>query len=158
MVSLRSTQPELVILVGIQASGKTSFYRERYLLTHVRVSLDLLRTRAREERFLTVCFETRMSLVYDNTNPTRAERETLIVRARNAGFEVTGFYFRSGIQECLERNALRAVREQVPEVGVRACATRMEIPRVDEGYDRLRCVSLLPGSGFSVREGNDAIH
>ncbi len=36
---------EAVVFCGIQGSGKTSFYRERLLATHVRISLDLLRTR-----------------------------------------------------------------------------------------------------------------
>ena len=157
MASLPSTQPELALLVGVQASGKTSFYRERYLLTHVRVSLDLLRTRARVDRFLSLCLDTRMSLVSDNTNPNRAEREPLIARAKAAGFLVTGFYFHSRIQECLDRNALRDADARIPEAGVRSCASRMEIPSALEGYDRLSYVRLLSGSGFSIEEWNDGI-
>jgi len=34
---------ELVILVGLQASGKTSFYRSHLAATHVHVSKDLMR-------------------------------------------------------------------------------------------------------------------
>jgi hypothetical protein len=45
---------EAVILVGIQAAGKSTFYRERFA-THVRVSLDLLRTRHREHSLLAWC-------------------------------------------------------------------------------------------------------
>lgn len=33
---------EAAILMGLQASGKTMFYRERFFHTHVRISLDLL--------------------------------------------------------------------------------------------------------------------
>ena len=36
------------MLCGVQGSGKTTLYRDRFLATHVRVSMDLLRTRARE--------------------------------------------------------------------------------------------------------------
>ncbi len=43
---------EEVIFCGIQASGKTTFYRERFFDTHVRISLDLLRTRRREQLLL----------------------------------------------------------------------------------------------------------
>ena len=39
---------ETVILVGIPGSGKTTFYRERFFETHVRISLDMLRMRDRE--------------------------------------------------------------------------------------------------------------
>src|SRR4051812_8782542 len=41
-----SSYMEAVILIGIQGSGKSTFYRERFFDTHVRVSLDLLKTRA----------------------------------------------------------------------------------------------------------------
>ena len=39
---------QLVVLCGAQGAGKTSFYRYRFFETHVRVNLDMLRTRARE--------------------------------------------------------------------------------------------------------------
>ena len=50
---------EAVVLCGVQGSGKTTLYRDRFLDTHVRVSLDLLGTRTREAAFLRVCLETR---------------------------------------------------------------------------------------------------
>jgi predicted kinase len=58
---------EAIVLCGVQASGKTTLYRDRFLATHVRISMDLLRTRAREAAFLALCLETRQPLVVDNT-------------------------------------------------------------------------------------------
>jgi hypothetical protein len=43
---------EAVLLIGIPGSGKTTFYRERFFNTHVRLSLDLLKTRERESALL----------------------------------------------------------------------------------------------------------
>jgi hypothetical protein len=76
---------EAVIFIGLQASGKSSFDKERFFSTHVRVSLDLLKTRPREERFLAVCLETDQRFVIDNTNPTREDRARYIPRAKAAG-------------------------------------------------------------------------
>ena len=75
---------EAVILCGVQGSGKTTLYRDRFLETHVRVSMDLLRTRAREAAFLKMCLETRMLFVVDNTNPTVADRARYVAPAREA--------------------------------------------------------------------------
>ncbi len=86
-------RPELAIFIGIQATGKTSLFRERFLQTHVRISLDLLRTRNREMRFLQLCLETGMDAVVDNTNPSLADRTKYIEPARAAGFRVVGNYF-----------------------------------------------------------------
>ena len=40
---------ELILLIGIQASGKSTFFKRRYCDTHVRINLDMLKTRHREE-------------------------------------------------------------------------------------------------------------
>lgn len=44
---------EAVIFVGVQGSGKSTFYRERFFDTHVRINLDMLRTRLKEQLLLT---------------------------------------------------------------------------------------------------------
>src|SRR6185503_3095740 len=48
---------EAVIFCGVQGSGKTTLYRDRFLETHARISMDLLRTRPREAAFLRTCLE-----------------------------------------------------------------------------------------------------
>ena len=48
---------EAVLLIGIQASGKTTFYLERFSRTHLRLNLDMLRTRRRERLLLAACLE-----------------------------------------------------------------------------------------------------
>jgi hypothetical protein len=52
---------EMIILIGIQASGKTSFYKERFFNTHIRISNDLLKTKNREVQLLDYCKKTEMS-------------------------------------------------------------------------------------------------
>src|SRR4051794_28227971 len=89
---VRSHTMEAVVLCGVQGSGKTTLYRDRFLATHVRVSMDLLRTRARETAFLALCLDTRQPFVVDNTNPTVAERARYIGLARAAGFSVVGYF------------------------------------------------------------------
>jgi len=38
---------EAVILIGIQGSGKSTFYRDRFFNTHVRINLNILKRRSR---------------------------------------------------------------------------------------------------------------
>ncbi|GDY12121.1 hypothetical protein LBMAG53_09990 [Planctomycetota bacterium] len=149
--------PELVLFIGIQATGKTSFFREQFLVSHVRISLDLLRTRHREARFLAVCIETRMDTVVDNTNPTKEDRIRYIAPAKTAGFAIRGFYFQSRAGEALARNAQRVGRAHVPEAGILGCARRLQVPDPSEGFDVLRHVSLLPDGSFLIQEWNDGL-
>src|SRR5919197_4671162 len=82
---------EAIVLCGLQGSGKTTFYRDRFLETHLRVSMDLLRTRTREAAFLKLCLDTRQPFVVDNTNPTPAERRRYVEPARAAGFRLVAY-------------------------------------------------------------------
>lgn len=50
---------EAVIFVGLRGAGKTTFYQERLFATHLRLSLDMLKTRHRERRLLQACLDAR---------------------------------------------------------------------------------------------------
>jgi predicted kinase len=146
--------PELVLFVGLQASGKSSFYRERFALAHAHVSKDILRNNKKPERrqrqLVAEALAAGKSVVVDNTNPTAAERAALIDLARAAGARVVGYYFESRVQECLERNRGRAGKAAVPEVAIYATVKRLERPRRAEGFDELHHVRLAVGGGFEV--------
>jgi predicted kinase len=143
---------EAVVFVGLQGAGKSTFYKGRYFATHVRVNLDMLKTRHRERRLMEVCIETRQPFVVDNTNPTRAERAVYVQAAKAAGFRVVGCYFQSRVEDCQRRNIAREAARQVPLKGLLGTAARLERPAWDEGFDELFYVRVADGGGF-VTEG-----
>ena len=146
----------MVIFIGLQASGKSSFYRERFFATHVRVGLDLLRTRHREKRFVELCLETRQPFVIDNTNPTRADRQRYLAPAKAAGFAVAGYYFRSAVEDCKRRNEARVGKAKIPLVGLLGTAARLELPSLGEGFDELHYVTPND-DGFTVEGWRDEV-
>lgn len=133
---------QAIIFCGIQATGKSTFYKKHFFRTHVHLSLDLLKTRHREDVFLQACLSTQQAFVVDNTNPTKAERAKYISAARQRKYKVIGYYFKSDIQDALTRNALRTGKENIPEVGVRATYKKFELPGLDEGFDELYIVEI----------------
>lgn len=46
-----------VIFIGLQASGKYTFYAARFAKTHLRLNLDMLKTRHREKILFSVCLQ-----------------------------------------------------------------------------------------------------
>jgi predicted kinase len=148
---------EAVILVGIQAAGKSTFYRERFFTSHLRVSLDLLRTRHRERALLTWCIQHRQPFVIDNTNPTVAERAVYITPAKAAGFRVVGYVFAPDVPASIARNAARPEAERVPAKAIGATRKRLEWPQYAEGFDELHYVEAIPGGGFQSEEWRDAV-
>jgi predicted kinase len=139
---------EAILLIGIQAAGKSTFYRRRFFDTHVRLSLDLFRTRYRERRMLEVCLETRMRFVVDNTNATVRERARYIVPARAAGFAIHGYFFVPDPKGCYERNKERGAA--VPAAGLFGTLKRLERPCHEEGFDMLWQVELRENGEFAV--------
>lgn len=148
---------QLVVFCGIQATGKSTFYQQRFFHSHARISLDLLRTRHRERLLLELCLQTQMRCVVDNTNPTRAERALYISAAQTAGFEIVGYFFQSIAAEAIGRNQQRPAGQQVPETGIRATRNRLELPVRAEGFDQLYFVRTLGNQQFDVTPWEDEI-
>ncbi|MDO7848049.1 AAA family ATPase [Hymenobacter sp. M29] len=141
---------QAIIFCGIQASGKSTFYCQRFLNSHVRISMDLLRTRHREALFLQLCLDTQARFAVDNTNPTAAERQRYIGPAKAAGYAIIGYYFNSATEAALLRNQQRPAVEQVPERGVRGTRARLELPSYAEGFDELYFVRIGHDGQFIV--------
>jgi predicted kinase len=148
---------EAVILIGIQGAGKSTFCRERLFDTHVRINLDMLRTRNREEHLLRTCLAQQQPFVVDNTNPTREERARYISAAKAAGFRVIGYYFASKVEECKQRNEERDPNRVVPIQGLLGTYNRLQLPSQHEGFDALYYVTIAGERSFTIAEWNDEI-
>jgi predicted kinase len=148
---------EAVILVGIQAAGKSTFYQQRFFATHVRISLDLLRTRHRVRSLLEWCLAHHQPFVVDNTNPTVAERAVYITPARAAGFRVVGYYFESNVPSSIRRNAARSGTARVPPAAIGGTKRRLVLPTRSEGFDSLHFVRIGPDGDFVIEEWRDAV-
>lgn len=133
---------EAVIFVGIQASGKTSFYRRHFADSHVHISLDVQRTRPREEQQFVVCLKKEKSFVIDNTNPLSTDRARYISRARQAGFRVVAYFFSTDLKDAIRRNNLRTGRQKVPIPAIAATLRKLQPPTLDEGFDSIYSVEI----------------
>ncbi len=141
---------EMILFTGCQGAGKTTFFLQRFFKTHVRVSLDMLKTRHRERLLVQACLHMKQRFVVDNTNATAKERSRYFELAHDSGFRVIGYYFDATIDEALERNARREGKERIPEVGVRGTHRKIEPPAFAEGFDELYRVRVRADGGHEV--------
>lgn len=141
---------QLIIFTGVQASGKSTFYQQYFYHTHLRINLDMLKTRHRENIIFEAALASKTKIVIDNTNMSRSDRARYIQRAKEYGFEIVSYYFETDLDSTLQRNAQREGKANIPEKGVKATFYKLEIPNITEGFDTLFTVKLLENNGFSI--------
>jgi len=135
------SKKQAIILMGLQASGKTSFFQTcmqagNYCL----ITLDALRTRTKENDAINQCLQTGQSYVVDNTNPTREDRARYIPIAKEHGYEVIGCFMQSIVKDCIARNERRV--DKVPELAIAGTCNKLQIPSYEEGFDTLYFVHI----------------
>ena len=135
---------ELIIFVGLQGSGKTTWYRAHFAATHVHVSKDLMpNARNRDARQLAEvekALAAGKSVVVDNTNPTVDSRAPLIALGRRHGARVIAVYFEPHVPTSLMRNRARQGKARVPDVAIFRTKKQLVPPSLDEGFDEIRVI------------------
>jgi predicted kinase len=106
---------KLVLLMGVPASGKTTWLRKH-----------------EDERCLYI----------DATFDLPWKRKPWIEMAREAGVPITLVYFQTPLAVCLDRNSKRSSDRMVPELVVRAMWDKMQgsPPVLEEGFARIDLV------------------
>jgi predicted kinase len=141
---------EAVIFVGVQGSGKTTFYRDRFFDTHVRINLDMLKTRHREQLLLAACLAAKQPFVVDNTNPLPSDRARYIGIAREAGFRVVAYFFDTTLRDAIQRNNQRTGKQKIPVPAIAGAFRKLQVPTLEEGFDDVYSVKVAPEGGFIV--------
>jgi predicted kinase len=154
-LSYHSLVAECVIFIGLPASGKTTFYHQRFAATHRHISKDHWPTAsnkdARQAALISTALAEAISVVVDNTNPSIADRAAIIALAREHGAHIVGYYFTATTREAVGRNRGREGKQRVPDVAIFTKAKRMVVPTREEGFDELQAVSIREDGTFEVR-------
>ena len=152
---------ELVLFVGVQASGKSTLYQMYFAPAgdYVYVSKDRLRNNRQPERRQRQLVEEALaagrSVVVDNTNALAEARAPLIQLGREYGAVVVGYAFETSVGASLKRNRAREGRARVPDVAIFATAKRLTPPAYAEGFDRLYTVRITEDGTFLLRRADE---
>ena len=139
---------ELIIFVGLQGAGKSTYYHANLAATHVHVSKDLMtnaRNRdAKQQQMIEEALAAGRSVVVDNTNPTPDVRAPLIAQGRRHGARVIACFFESSVKDAVIRNRRREGKARVPDVAIFVTAKKLKAPTPEEGFDEVRVIAPPP--------------
>jgi predicted kinase len=129
---------DLVVLCGLQGSGKSTFFGARFAATHAHVSQDRFRSApdkpARRRALVAAAAREGRSAVVDDTNLSRERRTELVALAREHGMRPVLYWIPPDVRASLARNAGRAGRARVPSVAIFAARKRLVPPDASEGF------------------------
>ncbi len=166
---------DLVILVGIQASGKTTYYRRHLRGEYLHVSLDNWRgkgnVRAKEHGAILEALASAggsggrvRGVVVDNTNTTSATRRRYFdyaaefSRDSGRGVRLVAYFFDADLESCLARNADRpkdapvGTPYYVPPEALEKFQGMLQPPAHEEGFEKVFRVRIAEDGAFDVTE------
>ena len=148
----------MIIFFGLQGAGKSTFYQTHFATTHAYVSKDALNRSktmnkaTKQNMLLEEALQADRSVVIDNTNPMKEDREPLIRLGHLYHATVIGYYFDAPVRECLARNRERIGKARVPDKVIYITSKRMVLPSLEEGFDALFRVHTKEDGLFEVAE------
>jgi bifunctional polynucleotide phosphatase/kinase len=142
--------PEMVILVGCPASGKSSF-SNRYLvpLGYVRVNRDTLGDQNKCLAAARQAFQQGKSVVVDNTNPGVDARSKYIELAKQFGAPVRAFVMGTSRELAEHLNLVRekmtkGATKRIPDIAYNTYFKNHAVPSTAEGISSVVTIDWLP--------------
>ncbi len=133
---------EIILMVGIPASGKSTFANLYFANSHSILSLDNLKTRYQEKQRINQAITLNENIVIDNTNVSISEREQYILLARKHNYKVKCYFFIPNVEESLIRNK-NPDRTEVPQVAIFDKLKKLQRPQFVEGFDEIHQVEAI---------------
>ena len=128
---------EMIVLSGVQCSGKSTLYQQKFAETHVRINLDTLRSRRKEMALFSSLIEEQRMVVIDNTNPTMQDRAKYISAAKQVNYRVVGIQLDVPISIAVARNLARINQAKIPDGIIQSTFRKMQPLSLSEGFDEI---------------------
>eukprot|EP01127_Copromyxa_protea_P001970 TRINITY_DN1186_c0_g1_i2.p1 TRINITY_DN1186_c0_g1~~TRINITY_DN1186_c0_g1_i2.p1 ORF type:complete len:394 (-),score=106.18 TRINITY_DN1186_c0_g1_i2:55-1236(-) len=148
--SYHKEEQEMVIMVGLPASGKSTF-SEKYFVPHgyVRINKDTLGTAAKCNALTKEALREGQSVVIDNTNGSLANRKEAIAIAQTYKVPVRCFIMNTPREVAAHLNYVRVAEtkggtRRIPDVAYNVYNKNFSAPQKSEGIDEIITIDFFP--------------
>ena len=146
-LKFKPKQKEMLIFVGFPASGKSSISKQiqRKNPSYKIINRDTLKTIKKCEKTTEEEIKKGYSIIIDNTNPTKENRNIFIKIAKKYKYSIRCIEIDCSKELAMHNNAYRNYKykiERIPEIAYNVFIKRYEKPSLDEGFDEI--ITLEP--------------
>lgn len=137
-------EKELVLLVGYQGSGKSTFVKSNKCFNDPKkytiISMDILKTKTKCLKLCEKSMENNLSVLIDNTNPDKKSRKEYIDLAKKYNYNITCIKIVCDKDIAIHNAYLRNYnynRVMIPSIAYNIYKKRYEEPEESEGINRI---------------------
>lgn len=141
-----SKRKEMIIMVGYPGSGKSTIantiFEEAFCkdIPYKIINRDTLKTIQKCIKETITALKYNMSVIIDNTNPSKESRKIFIDIAKKYNYKVKAIIINTSYLESLHRNYYRHIKYNkplIPEIAYRIFKSKYEPPILKEGIDSI---------------------
>lgn len=128
-------KPELIIMVGYPASGKSTISNEIFKKRNYEIiDGDTYKTVPKILKAVTENFKNKKSVVIDATNSSKEKRSKYIELANNYKYDIRCVHMTTSLEESYKRNKTRDEDKQIPKIAYSVYTKYFNEPNENEGF------------------------
>ena len=146
--SLSETDKNLVIMVGPQASGKSSLSRSPMYSDYEYLNNDTIKNKKKLQSLFQSAIQKGSNIIVDNTNPEKETRKYYIEIARAKGYKIYCYFFDFPKILSFHLNQMRTQMSHnkikpVPDIPIHTYYKKLQKPTTSEGFDDIIVITKL---------------
>ena len=128
-------KPELIIMVGYPASGKSTISNEIFKKRNYEIiDGDTYKTVPKILKAVTEQFKNKKSVVIDATNSSKEKRSKYITLANEYKYDIRCIHMTTSLEESYKRNKTRDEDKQIPKIAYSVYTKYFDEPNENEGF------------------------